>query len=130
MIKIKSFEFSRREFAGSMGDLGVLIPFAIGYMTVCRMNPAGFLVLMGLANIVTGIVYRLPMPIEPMKVLAVVAIAQQWQPPLIYASGFAMGLVWLLFAATGVINRLATITPNSVVRGSRQRLGYSWPSRR
>ena len=29
---------------------------------------------MGLANVATGLVYRLPMPIEPMKVLAVVAI--------------------------------------------------------
>jgi hypothetical protein len=31
MIRIKSFEFSRRELAGSMGDLGILFPFAIGY---------------------------------------------------------------------------------------------------
>ena len=32
----------------------------------------------GLANIVTGLVYRLPMPIEPMKALAIMAIAQAW----------------------------------------------------
>lgn len=76
-MKIKSFEFNLRELAGSMGDFGTLFPLASGYIVICGLNPAGFLVMIGLANIVTGIVYRLPMPIEPMKVIAVVAIAQR-----------------------------------------------------
>lgn len=122
-MKIKSFEFNLRELAGSMGDFGTLFPLAIGYIVVCGLNPAGFLVMMGLANIVTGLVYRLPMPIEPMKVLAVVAIAQHWPPSMVYASGFAMGVIWLLFAATGVIGWIARVTPNSVIRGIQVTLG-------
>ena len=59
-MKIKSFEFNLRELAGSMGDFGTLFPLAIGYIIICGFNPAGFLVMMGLANIVTGLVYRLP----------------------------------------------------------------------
>ena len=106
-----------------MGDFGTLFPLAIGYIAVCGLDPAGFLVMMGLANIATGLIYKLPMPIEPMKVLAVVAIAQHWTPSLIYASGFAMGIVWVLFAATGIIGRLAKITPKSVVRGIQATLG-------
>ena len=90
-MKIGPFEFSLRELSGAMGDFGTLFPLAIGYIAVCGLNPAGLLVTMGLANIITGIVYRLPMPIEPMKVLAVVAIAQQWPPSLIYASGLGTG---------------------------------------
>ena len=82
-MRIGSFEFNLRELAGSMGDFGTLFPLAIGYIVVNGLNPAGFLVMMGVANIVTGIVYRLPMPIEPMKVLAVVAIAQGWPPSMI-----------------------------------------------
>ncbi len=81
-MKIKSFEFNLRELAGSMGDFGTLFPLAIGYIAVCGLDPAGFLVMMGLANIATGLIYKLPMPIEPMKVLAVVAIAQHWTPSL------------------------------------------------
>jgi hypothetical protein len=122
-MKIGSFEFNLRELAGSMGDFGTLFPLAIGYIAVCGLDPAGFLVMMGLANVATGLIYKLPMPIEPMKVLAVLAIAQQWQPSLIYASGFAMGIVWVLFAATGIIVRLAKITPRSVVRGIQATLG-------
>jgi len=122
-MKIRSFEFNLRELAGSMGDFGTLFPLAIGYIAVCGLDPAGFLVMMGLANIATGLIYRLPMPIEPMKVLAVVAIAQRWTPSLIYASGFAMGIVWIIFAATGIIGRLAKITARSVVRGIQATLG-------
>jgi hypothetical protein len=122
-MKVGSFAFNLRELAGSMGDFGTLFPLAIGYIAVCGLDPAGFLVMMGLANIATGLIYKLPMPIEPMKVLAVVAIAQHWAPSLIYASGFAMGLVWIVFAATGIIEKLRKITPNSVVRGIQATLG-------
>jgi predicted benzoate:H+ symporter BenE len=122
-MKIKSFEFNLRELAGSMGDFGTLFPLAIGYIYVCGLNPSGILVMMGLANIATGLIYRLPMPIEPMKVLAVVAIAQSWTPSMVYASAFGMGVIWILFAMTGIIGWMAKVTPPSVVRGIQAALG-------
>lgn len=39
-MKIKSFEFNLREFAGLMGDFGTLLPLTIGYMLVCGLNPS------------------------------------------------------------------------------------------
>jgi MFS superfamily sulfate permease-like transporter len=122
-MKFKGFEFNLRELSGSMGDFGTLFPLAIGYIVVNGLNPAGFLVMMGLANILTGIVYRLPMPIEPMKVLAVMAIAQGWSPSMIYASGFSMGVIWLILAATNLIGWVSKITPKSVVWGIQVTLG-------
>jgi len=122
-VKIRSFEFNLRELSGAMGDMGTLLPLAVGYFAVCGLNPAGLLVMMGLANIATGLVYRLPIPIEPMKVLAVVAIAQHWSPSMIYASGFAMGIIWLLFAVTGIMSWVAKVTPHPVIRGIQVSLG-------
>jgi len=122
-VKLGSFEFNLRELAGSMGDFGTLFPLAIGYIVVCGLNPAGFLVMMGLANITTGLFYRLPMPIEPMKVLAVVAIAQHWSPSMVYASAFGMGAIWLIFGLTGVMTWIARFTPHAVVRGIQVALG-------
>ena len=122
-MRIGSFEFGLRELAGSMGDFGTLLPLAIGYITVCKMNPAGLLVMMGLANIVTGLVYRLPMPIEPMKVLAVMAIAQGWTPEKVYTSALVMGVVWFLMGATGAMTHVARRTPKAVVRGIQLSLG-------
>jgi hypothetical protein len=120
LIRIRDFEFSLRELAGSMGDFGTLFPLAIGYFVVNGLNPAGLLVMMGVANIVTGIVYRLPMPIEPKKALAAVAIAQKWSPSMVYATGFGTGLIWLVLALTGLVQKMAAVTPRSVVRGSDQ----------
>jgi MFS superfamily sulfate permease-like transporter len=122
-LRIREFEFSLRELAGSMGDFGTLFPLAIGYIVINGMNPAGLLVMMGLINITTGLVYRQPMPVEPMKVMAVTAIAQRWPPSMIYAAGFGTGVVWIILAFTGLIQRLAAITPRSVVRGIQVALG-------
>ena len=122
-MRIGSFEFNRRELSGSLGDFGTLLPLAIGYIVVCGMDPAGFLVMMGLMNIVTGLTYRLPMPIQPKKVIAVMAIAQRWTPSMIYATGFGTGLIWLFLAATGWIQKIADHTPKSVVRGIQITLG-------
>jgi hypothetical protein len=122
-VRIGSFEFSLRELAGSMGDFGTLFPLSIGYIVVCGMNPAGFLVMMGLTNIALGLIYKLPMPVQPKKVIAVTAIAQGWQPRLIYASGFGTGIVWLFLSLTGWIQKLADHTPKSVVRGIQVALG-------
>lgn len=122
-MKIGDFAFNLRELAGSMGDFGTLFPLAIGYIVVCGLDPAGFLVMMGLANIITGLVYRLPMPIEPMKVLAVMAIAQHWSPSMVYASAFSMGIIWLTLSLSGIVGIIAKITPQSVVRGIQISLG-------
>jgi len=122
-MKIASFEFNLRELSGSFGNLGTFLPLAVGYIAVCGLDPAGLLVMMGLANIATGIAYRLPVPIEPMKVIAAAAIAQKWSPSLVYAAGFSMGVIWLLFAFTGLASRLARITPAPVVWGIQASLG-------
>ena len=122
-FRIGDFEFNLRELAGSMGDFGTLFPLAIGYFAVNGLNPAGLLVMMGLANIVTGIIYHLPMPIEPKKVLAVVAISQKWPPSLIYATGLGTGVIWLILGFTGLIQKIAAVTPRSVVRGIQIALG-------
>jgi len=115
--KHADFEFNLRELAGSMGDFGTLFPLAIGFIAVNGMDPAGLFIMMGLANIALGLIYRLPMPLEPKKVVAVTAIAEEWPPHLIYNSAFGLGLVWFLLVFTGLLRKLVSITPLFLVRG-------------
>lgn len=122
-MRYKDFEFNLRELAGSMGDFGTLFPLAIGYIVVNGMNPAGLLVMLGLTNIATGIIYRQPMPVEPMKAMAVAAISQRWPPSMIYATGFGTGIVWVIIAFSGLAQKIASITPKNVVRGIQVALG-------
>jgi MFS superfamily sulfate permease-like transporter len=65
------------------------------------------------------------MPLEPKKVVAVVAIAERWSPDRIYTTGFALGLVWLVLALSGLIERLVALIPPGVVRGIQLALGVT-----
>jgi MFS superfamily sulfate permease-like transporter len=123
MAQHRNFEFNLRELAGSMGDFGTLFPLAIGYIVVCGLDPAGLFIWMGLVNIATGLVYRLPMPVEPKKVVAVAAISQRWPAPLVYASGLGLGITWFVLALTGLMRYIVRWTPMFVVRGIQLALG-------
>ena len=122
-MKIGSFRFNLQEFAGSFGNYGTLIPLLVGYIVVCGMDPAGILIIFGLINIVTGLIFRLPLPLEPMKVLAVVAIASAWTPEMIYTSGIVTAAIWIFLGVTGLISYIDRLTPKSVVRGIQLSLG-------
>ena len=119
------FEFNLRELAGSMGDFGTLFPLAVSYIAINGLNPAGMFIMLGLTNIALGLIYRLPMPLQPKKIIAVTAITQGWSPNLIYASGFGLGFLWLLLTLTGLLRWLVRITPDYIVRGIQLALGIT-----
>lgn len=119
----KDFEFNLRELGGSLGDFGTLFPLAMGYIAVNGLEPAGLFVMLGLTNIALGLIYRLPMPLQPKKVIAAVAIGQGWSPALVYASSLGMGLTWFFLIATGLLRRLIDWTPTFLVRGIQLALG-------
>jgi len=126
----RDFEFNLRELAGSMGDFGTLVPLAIGYIVIVGLNPAGFLVMLGLTNIFLGLVYKIPMPLQPKKVVATAAIAQKWSPSLVYGTGFSLGLAWLGLSFTKIkgeplIEKMSKYTPQCVIRGILLALGIS-----
>ena len=121
----RDFEFNLRELAGSMGDFGTLFPLAVGLIAVCGMDATALFVMIGLTNIVTGLVYRLPMPVEPKKVVSVAAIAQGWTASMVVASGLGLGVLWLLLTVTGAVRRLAQITPVYLIRGIQLALGVT-----
>jgi hypothetical protein len=123
MSQHRDFQFNLRELAGSMGDFGTLFPLAIGFIAINGLDPAGLFVVMGLTNIAIGLVYRLPMPLQPKKVIAVAAIAQRWTPSRVYASGLGLGITWFILVFTGLLRKVIELTPLFVVRGIQLALG-------
>lgn len=123
--RYKDFEFNLRELAGSMGDFGTLFPLAVGLIAVNRMDPVALFVMLGLTNIATGLVYRLPMPVEPKKVVLVAAIAQGWSPSLVAASGMGLGITWFILVLSGLMRRIVAITPVYLIRGIQLALGIT-----
>src|SRR5690606_8820417 len=106
-----------------MGDFGTLFPLVIAYIAVNGLNPAGFFIMLGLTNIALGLVYRMPMPLQPKQVIAGAAIAQGWSPSLIYPSGFARGLPRLVPVCTALLRKRLDSTPPATVVAVRLALG-------
>lgn len=117
MVAIKGFEFSLTELAGTLADFGPLNPFLIAYIAVLGMNPAGILLAMGLVNIIAGLVYRLPLSVEPMKATGAVALDQGWSPSMVCGTGMGMGVIWLGLGFSGAIKKLAGVIPICVIVG-------------
>lgn len=71
-------KFSLNELSGALGDWGTLIPFVIGYVSIVQMNPAGIFLCLGITNIILGIRYNLPLPVQPQKTIGTVALSRRW----------------------------------------------------
>lgn len=121
-------EYNRMEFAGAFGDLGTLIPFVVGYITLNQMDPLGILIAFGMFKIFTGLYFKTPIPVQPMKAIGGMAIAQSGSitPGMIWGSGIFTGLFWLLMGLTGAITWIEKITTKPVVRGIMLGLGLSF----
>ncbi len=111
------YTFNRLEFAGSLGDLGTLLPLAIGMIMVNGLDPAGLFMSVGLFYIFTGIYFGITTPVQPMKVIGAYAIATAMTPHQIMASGILMGALLLFVGATGAITLIAKHIPKATVRG-------------
>jgi hypothetical protein len=109
--------FSRQELAGAFGDLGTDLPLLVGVVLATGMDAPMAFLLFGALQVASGIAYRLPMPVQPLKAMAAIAIAGTLAPPLLAAGGLVVGAVMLLLARTGALEWLARTVPKPVVRG-------------
>ncbi len=100
-----------------MGDLGVLLPLTVALITLNHMNATAVFLMVGLAYIIAGAYYRLPVPVQPLKAVAAIAIAGGLSPSIISAAGLLMAVFLLLMAATGAINMVARLFSKEVIRG-------------
>ncbi len=115
--------FDRNELSGAFGDMGTDFPLIAGMILAANLNPASVLTLFGIMQILTGLLYGIPMPAQPLKAMAVIVISHKATAGELYGGGLAIGFLMLLLAATGLLSALARAVPKSVVRGIQFGLG-------
>ena len=120
-----ALRFDRVELAGAFGDLGTLLPIVVGMILINKLSPSTVFLSFGLFYLVTGYYYRLPVPVQPLKAVGAIAIAYPAMitEPVIGASGIIFGALLLLFALTGMVDQLAKLFTQPVVRGIQLSLG-------
>ena len=102
-----TFIFNRIEFSGSLGDLGALLPIAIGMIVLNGLNATNVMVTVGLFYIIAGLYFKVPVPVQPMKVIGAYAIAVGLTPIQIISASLWMGLCTLFLGTTGLIHIIA-----------------------
>jgi len=111
------------EVSGALGDTGTLLPLSLGAIAVAGLAPVPVLVGFAAFYILTGLYYRLPVPVQPMKAVAALLLTTQVSSQSLVASGVMIGAILLLLGLTGWINRVARLVPGSVLSGLQLGLG-------
>ncbi|OPX62334.1 putative sulfate/molybdate transporter [Methanoregula sp. PtaB.Bin085] len=109
--------FSLSELSGSLGDFGTIIPLILAVALVSDVNIRYELLFFGIWFILTGLYYRLPIPLEPMKAVAVIVIAGSIGSAEIAAAGLILGIIFLVLGFGRFFAIIETWVPQSVVRG-------------
>ncbi len=120
--------FDRNELSGAFGDFGTSFPLLVALILTTRLDVTSALVAFGGMQILTGLVYGLPMPVQPLKAMAVIVITQKLTAGVLLGGGLAIGLAMLFLTATGLLDWLATAVPKCVVRGIQLGLGLQLAS--
>lgn len=115
--------FDRNEFAGAFGDIGTDLPLIVGMTVAAKLDGTSVLVMFGVMQLLTGLRYNLPMPVQPLKAMAAIVIATGVSGPTLYGAGLAIGVVMLVLSVTGLIDWFARVVPKCVVRGIQLGLG-------
>jgi len=113
------------DISGAFADLGTFLPLVIGLLVLGAYDASGLLVGFGIFAIATGVLYRRPVPVQPMKAIAALAITGAMTASGVMASGLIIGAVLLVLGVTGLIKHLERVVPRTILFGIQLGLGLS-----
>ena len=63
--------FDHHEVAGAFGDIGTDLPLLVGLIAFCGLDAASVCIVFGVLQVATGFIYGIPMPVQPLKAMAI-----------------------------------------------------------
>ena len=111
------YSINRHEIAGSLGDLGVLLPIAVSMVLVNHLPPAGVFLAIGLYYIFSGMYFGVTTPVQPMKVIGSYGVAMALSADVIQASSLWIGVLLLAIGLSGAMKQITRFVPKVIVRG-------------
>ncbi|MDE2292428.1 MAG: putative sulfate/molybdate transporter [Elusimicrobia bacterium] len=109
--------FGPNEWLGALGDLGTFGPLYLGLVAVCGLAPGRALLLFGLVYVCSSLVFRVPVPVQPLKAMAAICIAGALAPALLAAGGLGIGLILTALALAGRVDWLGRFFSRPIVKG-------------
>ncbi len=124
-MNTQKIKFNKQEFAGAFGDIGTDFPLIVAMILAANLHAPSVLIVYGLMQILTGLTYKIPMPVQPLKAMATLVIAQKIAGPVLLGAGLSIGVVMLVLSLTGLLDKLTKLVPKAVIRGLQLGLGIS-----
>jgi SulP family sulfate permease len=118
-----ALRFDRREAAGAVADLGVLLPIAVTLIVANGLSATAVVLPAALLYLFAGAAYRVPIPVQPLKAFGAIAIAKHLGPPEIAAGALLMGAIFLIAGQSGLLDRVARAFPTPLIRGVQLTVG-------
>lgn len=118
-----AMRFDRRELAGAVADVGVLVPIATALIVKNGLTATAVLLPAGLLYLGVALTYRLPVPVQPLKAFGAIAIAKGLGADDIAAGALLMGAIFLVLGSTGLIDLAAKAFPKALIRGVQLTVG-------
>lgn len=114
------------EISGALGDLGTFLPLVVGLTQEVGLDLGTTLLFSGVYNIVTGFLFDVPMPVQPMKTIAAVALSGNGLTiPQMMAAGIFVSACVLVLGGTGLMGLATRMTPPPVIRGMQLGVGLA-----
>jgi sulfate permease, SulP family len=105
------------DVAGGFGDLGLFLPIAIAMITLNGLNATAVFAGAGILYLAAALVFRVPVPVQPLKAFAAAAIALGLDAATIAAGALLMALIIGGLGASGLAGWIAARFPLVLVRG-------------
>ena len=115
--------FDRRELAGAVADVGVLVPIAVALIVSNGLSATAVLLPAGLLYLTAAFVYGLPIPVQPLKAFGAIAIAKGLGSDEIAAGALLMGVVFVVLGRLRLLDLAARAFPKALIRGVQLTVG-------
>ncbi|MDF3818380.1 putative sulfate/molybdate transporter [Leptospira sp. 96542] len=125
MLNFSNVQFNRNELSGAFGDIGTDLPLLVALSFTTGLGIQNIFIVFGVLQILTGVYYKIPMPVQPLKAVATIAITQKLAGPVVLAGGFAIGILMFILSVSGLLGQIAKFIPKTVIRGLQFGLGIS-----
>lgn len=116
-------KFGLNEWSGAIGDLGTILPLAFALVAINGFPPERIFFLWGLVYVGAGFIFKVPLSVQPLKAMTVIAIAKGYAPELMSTTAALYGVLFLVLSFTGAINWLQKWFSPAMISGIQLGIG-------
>jgi SulP family sulfate permease len=117
MMKKLRNRFGLSEWSGSIGDLGTLLPLVFALVAFNGFSISRIFLLFGIMYIISGFIYKVPVSVQPLKAMSVIAISLGLSVDMLAGTAFFYGLLLIVLSLTGAVKWFQKIFSSALVKG-------------